>query len=121
MPVIMILILGSMEATSAIFVRQALTTSAYEGIREAIRFTPADVQTAPRGSSVVVELRSATDAAAKTTAETLARTQDVNAAIARGKEIVRENKVANQGLQLKDAISMQTTVHSFGKCSRKSR
>jgi len=83
MPVIMILILGSMEATSAIFVRQALTTSAYEGIREAIRigattvnatkraqdvltarqirgstirFTPADVQSAPRGSSVVVEV-----------------------------------------------------------------
>ena len=83
MPVIMILILGSMEATSAIFVRQALTTSAYEGIREAIRigattdnatnraqavltarqirgstirFTPADVQTVPRGASVVVEV-----------------------------------------------------------------
>ena len=79
----MILILGSMEATSAIFVRQALTTSAYEGIREAIRigatttnatnraqdvltarrirgstirFTPADVQSAPRGSSLVVEV-----------------------------------------------------------------
>ena len=83
LPVIMILILGSMEATSAIFVRQALTTSAYEGIREAIRlgsttaaatnraqavltarqirgsnirFTPSDLQTAPRGSNVVVEV-----------------------------------------------------------------
>ncbi|MEQ1827092.1 MAG: TadE family protein [Pirellula sp.] len=82
-PVLMLLILGSMEATSAIFVRQALTTSAYEGVREAvrtggnsidatsraqavldarrirnsrIRFTPADVRTAPRGSSVVVEV-----------------------------------------------------------------
>lgn len=79
----MILILGSMEATSAIFVRQALTTSAYEGIREAIRigsttanatsraqavltarqirsssirFTPSDLQSAPRGSNVVVEV-----------------------------------------------------------------
>ena len=83
LPVIMILILGSMEATSAIFVRQALTTSAYEGIREAIRigsttsnatsraqavltarqirssivrFTPPDLQTAARGSNVVVEV-----------------------------------------------------------------
>lgn len=83
LPVIMILILGSMEATSAIFVRQALTTSAYEGIREAIRigsttsnatsraqavltarqirdssirFTPTDLRTAPRGSNVVVEV-----------------------------------------------------------------
>ena len=79
----MILILGSIEATSAIFVRQALTTSAYEGIREAIRinstttsatnraqailtarqirsssiqFTPADIQAAPRGSTIAVEV-----------------------------------------------------------------
>ena len=83
LPLLLILILGSMEATSAIFVRQALTTSAYEGIREAIRirsttagatsraqavltarqirnstirFTPANVQTAPRGTSIAVEV-----------------------------------------------------------------
>ena len=49
------------------------------------------------------ELRSATDAAAKAAAETLARTQDVNAAVSRGKEIALENKVANRGLQLKDS------------------
>jgi len=49
------------------------------------------------------ELRTATDAAAKAAAETLARTQDVSAAIARGKEIALENKVANVGLQLKDS------------------
>lgn len=83
LPIIMILILGSIEATSAIFVRQALTTSAYEGIREAIRsqvtsadamarsqailtarqirsstirFTPTEVQSAARGSLVVIEV-----------------------------------------------------------------
>jgi len=83
LPVIMILILGSMEASSAIFVRQALTISAYEGIREAIRingttvnatsraqavltarqirsstivFTPANIQTAARGSNIVLEV-----------------------------------------------------------------
>jgi len=83
LPVIMILVLGSMEATSAIFVRQALTTSAYEGIREAIRtgsrttdafnranavltarrirnsqitFTPAAIETAARGSQIVIEV-----------------------------------------------------------------
>ncbi len=33
LPVIMVLLLGSMEATSAIFVKQALATSAYEGVR----------------------------------------------------------------------------------------
>jgi len=83
LPIIMLLILGSIEATSAIFLRQALTTSAYEGIREAIRtssttseataraqavlnarqirsssirFTPADVQAAARGNQVVIEI-----------------------------------------------------------------
>jgi hypothetical protein len=79
----MLLILGSIEAASAIFVKQALVTSAYEGIREAtrtgsdttvatrraqdvldarrirssvIRFTPTDVRTAARGSRVIVEV-----------------------------------------------------------------
>lgn len=83
LPIIMILILGSIEATSAIFLRQALTTSAYEGIREAIRtssttaeataraqavltsrqvrsstirFTPADPETAARGTNVAIEI-----------------------------------------------------------------
>ena len=83
LPVIMILILGSMEATSAIFVRQSLTTSAYEGIREAIRigsktsnatgraqavltarqirssnirFTPSNVESAAKGSAIVIEV-----------------------------------------------------------------
>lgn len=37
LPVIMILILGSIEATNAVFLKQALTTAAYEGIREAVR------------------------------------------------------------------------------------
>lgn len=86
LPVIMVLLLGSMEATSAIFVRQALATSAYEGIREAtkagsssadaiararrvlevrgiraanIRLTPAEVYGIPRGSNVVIEVSAA--------------------------------------------------------------
>ena len=89
LPVLMILIMGSMEASSAIFVRQALTISAYEGAREAIRtgatasaattraqdvlsarrirsstirFTPSDVQSASRGSTIILEV-SATYAA----------------------------------------------------------
>lgn len=52
---------------------------------------------------VKAELRTATDAAAKAAAETLSRTQDVNAAIARGKAIALENKVANRGLLLQDS------------------
>jgi hypothetical protein len=83
LPVLMVLVLGSMEATSAIFVRQALTTSAYEGIREAvrpsgstvtatnraqailtargirsssIRLLPADIRNVPRGEPVTIEV-----------------------------------------------------------------
>lgn len=82
-PVLMLLILGSLEATSAIFVRQALTTSAYEGIREAIRtgatiagstaraqkvlddrriksatirFEPSDFPNVARGSAIAIEV-----------------------------------------------------------------
>jgi Flp pilus assembly protein TadG len=82
-PIIVLLILGSIEATSAIFLRQALTTAAYEGIREAarpgadsaqalarvqsvlssrqvrgasIRFTPSDVLSVGRGDIVSVEV-----------------------------------------------------------------
>jgi Flp pilus assembly protein TadG len=83
LPVLMILILGSIEATSAIFVRQALTTAAYEAAREAsrtgattatatargqavlearriqnstINLTPADISTARRGSLITIEV-----------------------------------------------------------------
>ncbi len=49
------------------------------------------------------ELRSATDAASKATAETLIRTQDVAQAIAQGKAIAAENLVAGKGLLLDDA------------------
>ena len=49
------------------------------------------------------ELRAATDAATKATSETLARTQDVGQAIARGKEIARDNLVAGKGLELADS------------------
>ena len=49
------------------------------------------------------ELRAASDAAARAAAQTLAKTQDVNAAIARGKAIALEIKVANKGLRLKDS------------------
>lgn len=50
---------------------------------------------------VRTELRSATDAAAKAAAEQLARTQDGNAAVARGIELARRNTVGGKQLQLK--------------------
>lgn len=83
LPVLMILLLGSMEATSAIFVKQSLATSAYEGIREAaktgantadaiasaervlaargirgatVKLSPAEVYGVPRGSNVAIEV-----------------------------------------------------------------
>jgi Ca-activated chloride channel homolog len=49
------------------------------------------------------ELRMATDASAKAAAEVLSHNQDRNVAIAKGKEIALENRVANQGLRLDDS------------------
>ncbi len=48
------------------------------------------------------ELRTATDAAAKAAAEALARTQDIRQSLDRGEAIAIENRVANQGLVLRD-------------------
>lgn len=83
LPILMVMILGSIEATSAIFLKQSLVASAYEGIREAAKvrgtaasanqfatsvltarqvrsfrvvFTPADPSTAVRGDRVTVEV-----------------------------------------------------------------
>ena len=63
------------------------------------------------------ELRTATDAAAKAAAETLSRTQNVNAAIARGKAIALENNVANRGLQLQDSdlVFGRSQLNAFGR------
>ena len=63
------------------------------------------------------ELRAASDAAAKAAAETLARTQDINAAIARGKAIALENKVANRGLELRDSdlVFGRSTLNASGR------
>ncbi len=62
------------------------------------------------------ELRSATDAAAKAAAETLSRSQDINLAIAKGKEIALENKVANKPLQLtnNDFVFGRSALSSTG-------
>jgi Mg-chelatase subunit ChlD len=49
------------------------------------------------------ELRTATDAASKAAAETLARTLDPAQAVARGREVARLNLVANRGLELRDS------------------
>ncbi len=49
------------------------------------------------------ELRTATDASAKAAAEALARTQDIRQSLDQGKAIGLENRVANQGLALRDA------------------
>jgi Ca-activated chloride channel family protein len=48
------------------------------------------------------ELRTATDAAAKAASEALARTQDRNVAVSRGKAIGLQNNVANRPMQFAD-------------------
>ena len=59
------------------------------------------------------ELRTATDAAAKASAEALARTQDQDQSIARGQEIARQNLVAGRGLEL------ESSDFQFGNSIRK--
>lgn len=83
LPILMVLILGSIEASNAIFLKQSLTSAAYEGIREAARikstaasstsvtnnvlsarqvrgsnivFTPNDPSTARRGDRISIEV-----------------------------------------------------------------
>lgn len=83
LPILMVMILGSIEATAAIFLKQSLVASAYEGIREAAKFrgtaasanqfannvlnarqvrsfrvvfTPADPASVPRGERITVEV-----------------------------------------------------------------
>lgn len=89
LPILMVMILGSIEATSAIFLKQSLVAAAYEGVREAAKFrgtatsanqfatnvlnarqvkgfrvvlTPADPASVARGDRVAIEI-SATIAA----------------------------------------------------------
>ena len=89
LPVLMILILGSMEASSVIFLKQSLHSAAYEGIRAAVInngtdatamsaatnvltsrnirnsrvvFTPASIVTAARGERVTIEVSASASA-----------------------------------------------------------
>ncbi len=88
LPVIVLLVFGSMEASSFIFLKQSLNVAAYEGIREAVRngstnadatdradniltsrdvqgfainFPNGDVSVVPRGEEVVIEVTAPTD------------------------------------------------------------
>lgn len=53
LPVLMLLILGSIEATSAVFLKQALTTAAYEGVRTAIRSGATTAEAEQRANNVL--------------------------------------------------------------------
>ncbi len=57
LPVIVLIVLGSIEATSAVFVRQSLAVSAYEGIRQAVR-RDGDAASATAKAQAVLEGRS---------------------------------------------------------------
>lgn len=57
LPVLVLVILGSIEAATAVFVRQGLTVAAYEGIREAIRID-GNLSTARGRAQAVLDQRS---------------------------------------------------------------
>lgn len=84
LPILMILILGSMEASNTIFLKQSLHASAYEGIRAAVRikgtsvtanaaaedvltarnikkakvvFSPASIENVARGERITIDVQ----------------------------------------------------------------
>ena len=89
LPVLMLIVLGSIEAASAVFVRQGLAVAAYEGVRQIIRrdgdlteakaraqavldqrsikktkitFQPANAASLPRGEVITVRIEASMDA-----------------------------------------------------------
>ena len=88
LPLLVVLVLGSLSATSLIFMRQAIVQSAYETVKEAVRtdgtvadalvrgeevlsfrnivassveFDPADPESAERGTPITVTIRAGVD------------------------------------------------------------
>ena len=57
LPVIVLVVLGSIEAASAIFIRQAMAVAAYEGIRQAVR-RDGDAESASTAARDVLSQRS---------------------------------------------------------------
>jgi Flp pilus assembly protein TadG len=53
LPVIALLVFGSIEAASFIFLKQALQVAAYEGIREAVRSTGTEADATDRAGSIL--------------------------------------------------------------------
>ena len=53
LPIIVLLVMGSIEASSFIFLKQSLSVAAYEGAREAIRTTSGSVEADGRARSIL--------------------------------------------------------------------
>lgn len=54
LPVIVLLVFGSIEASSFIFLKQSLNVAAYEGIRESIRLGSANTDGVDRAQNILV-------------------------------------------------------------------
>ncbi len=53
LPVIVLLVFGSIEASSFIFLRQSLSAAAYEGIREAVRSGSTTAEVTDRAENIL--------------------------------------------------------------------
>ncbi len=53
LPVVALLVFGSIEAASFIFLKQALQVAAYEGIREAVRATATEAEATAQASAIL--------------------------------------------------------------------
>ena len=83
LPVLVLIVLGSIEATSAVFVRQSLVVAAYEAAREAVR-RDGDITEARQRAENVLRLRNvknATVTITPTNLGSLKRGQDVKVEI----------------------------------------
>jgi hypothetical protein len=89
---IIVLILGSIEACTMVFVKQSLHIAAYEGSRRAIRYDGTDALVTARCEEILDErdIEGATIELTPTNVEDLARGQDLTLRITAP---VRENSV----------------------------
>lgn len=82
LPVLALLVFGSIEAASFIFLKQSLQVAAYEGVREAIRINATEASSADRARAILTS-RAVNDAAIRFPAGT-------PNSLARGQQLVIE-------------------------------
>ncbi|MEM9826211.1 MAG: TadE family protein [Planctomycetota bacterium] len=82
LPVIVLLVFGSIEASSFVFLKQSLNVAAYEGVREATRLGADNASARDRARNIL--------AARQVTGFTIALPNGESSSLRRGEEVVME-------------------------------